>query len=73
MEALGGALRCRQLEGRIWDYRLRPLGGDLFERKFEFPPMRDYSAVPFRGRFVASDGSVVAFESTPTPSRRWDA
>jgi hypothetical protein len=53
---------------RIWDYRLRPLGGGPFEETFEFAPMRDYSAVPFRERFVASDGAVVTCES---PSMRY--
>ncbi len=65
----GGGLLVKQLDGRLWDLSLKPLGDDVFEAGFDNIAVRDYLPAPARARFVVEAAKVVAFEE---PGTRYD-
>lgn len=59
-------LRMRQMDGRLWDMDLTPIGGDVFSASFSLPEVADYQAAPSRVRFVVGAGVVVALQDMTT-------
>ncbi len=68
----GDGLLMKQLDGRLWDLALTPVGGGLFEAIFDNIAVRDYMPAAGRVRFVADGGEVVAFEEPGTRYERCD-
>jgi CubicO group peptidase (beta-lactamase class C family) len=66
----GEGLLATQVDGRLWDMRLAPLGGGIFEAALVGFAARDYLPAPARVRFVVDGGSPVAFEDSCTVYRR---
>lgn len=56
-----GALLLEQRDGRLWDLRLRPVGGHVFKADFTDPAIREYVPTGFRVAFAVEQKRAVAF------------
>lgn len=62
-------LYVRQLDGRLWDLRLKAIGAGVFAAKFADAAINEYLPTGFRVRFTIVRGRAAAFEE---PAVRYD-
>jgi hypothetical protein len=62
VERSSGGLVMKQLDGRLWDLSLDPIGGEVFEANFVEPVIAEYAPDGFRARFRMQGGAAVALE-----------
>jgi CubicO group peptidase (beta-lactamase class C family) len=65
-------LELRFTDGALWHFRLRPLGGHVFESRPMNAAIADYLPVPLRLRFDVKRGKVVSVTDTQATYTRLD-